>query len=183
MATQIILANKEDPQMKRSIESPLCGNPQWARVAHQPPRYRCRFTVMATVFAATAVALAFSGVAQGTTMISLPIRVALPNAQTTPYVECTLVNGGTKPLAAVPPAGSIQIQIFDESGNAFNEINNCGATLPPGQGCFAFAQPSGSNILYCKITFSGNKAQARASFNRVDTGAYGSETTLVVPVQ
>jgi len=96
------------------------------------------------------------------------------------FASCSLANVGTKPLAAVAPAPNIQIQLFNGSGTDITGVNSCGASLAPGQICDAVVFPAGFTFVYCKVTFSGSKTNARASLKRED-GA--SNTLVAVPVQ
>jgi hypothetical protein len=124
-----------------------------------------------------ALALAAATTALASMISSIPITVVGGGGE---FASCSLANIGTKPLKAIPPAVNIQVQIFDASGTDITGGNTCGPTLAPGTVCDAFAAPAGFTFAYCKITFSGGKAHARASLKREDGG---DNTLVAVPVQ
>src|SRR5262249_40136122 len=115
--------------------------------------------------------------AWATVFSSIPITVRGGGGD---FASCSLANVGTKPLTSVPPAPNIQIQLFDLSGTDITTFNSCGASLAPGGICDASVSPAGFTFVYCKVTFSGSKKDARASLKREDGG---DNTLVAVPVQ
>ena len=117
-----------------------------------------------SVFLTLLAVLGLTPAARATVIYSSPISFFSGGEA----LGCSLLNAGAKPLTALSPAPTIEIELLDQNGMTISGITSttCTASLAHGQVCDTSVTPplsTGFTFVYCKITFSGAAGAVRAS--------------------